>query len=780
METQRQNQAKTPSTSPVAPVQTGLFHSRPFHDSEQEAAEALPSSHQSPDLQTQIDTAARFGHNFSRVQVQSNTPTVIQPQSLVAQPEEQQDERETDGMSEPVKLMASPVLGKPIQREAGDDEPLQMRPQLGFLTPVIQREADEGEPIQMMPQGGWLQRLPQEADEEPIQMKPQLGLIRRQEAEDEEPIQMKPQFGLIQRQESEADEEPIQMQRIQLKVVVGQPGDKYEQEADSVAAQVMSMSVPPTNSMPIQRQGEEEEQEPLVQRSSLTDSITPLVQRLPEEQEEPLQAKSLLQRAGNGNALAGSNVESQLNSSKGGGSPLPDEVRSFMEPRFGANFSAVRVHTGGEAVQMNRELGAQAFTHGSNIYFGEGKSPENNELTAHELTHVVQQAKPQTAENIQRQDREETTTQQPHVPFIFGDLTTYDQLAAAARFGIAQVQDDLRDVPPDNPIHARASEWIGGLRGWLPYLQRQGTAPLTAAAADQAQLHLDEGIAIRTEIANFHRAVVQREMDRVAERARAAAREAERLQPHLRNSLRAAYRSGDSSVISDVANMIGTVTDIGMGFHELARQSAEVVASVQGINIPAVGRYVQAIDKLNRGLALFNLAFSLIQTEATTQFEEGMRQISVAAGAFSSLGTVVGLPAHMGLYANLYLVPLTNAIMAQISRLTVVFQQENDLWVEAFGEPLRYGAEPGGQPMWQFMVSVMRAASAAEVPPISTDVAEYLFEHRDALEAGAREEVPTEGWWFWRELETERARQWIFRKRDLVWAMFYGRRAVPR
>jgi hypothetical protein len=66
------------------------------------------------------------------------------------------------------------------------------------------------------------------------------------------------------------------MKRIQLKVVVGQPGDKYEQEADSMAAQVMSMSAPPANSAPIQRQGEEEEQEPLVQRSSLADSITPL------------------------------------------------------------------------------------------------------------------------------------------------------------------------------------------------------------------------------------------------------------------------------------------------------------------------------------------------------------------------------------------------------------------------------------------------------------------------------------------------------------------------
>jgi hypothetical protein len=40
---------------------------------------------------------------------------------------------------------------------------------------------------------------------------------------------------------------------------------------------------------------------------------------------------------------------------------------------------------------MNRELGAQAFTYGSDIYFGAGKSPGNNELTAHELTHVIQQ-----------------------------------------------------------------------------------------------------------------------------------------------------------------------------------------------------------------------------------------------------------------------------------------------------------------------------------------------------------------------------------------------------
>jgi Domain of unknown function (DUF4157) len=42
-------------------------------------------------------------------------------------------------------------------------------------------------------------------------------------------------------------------------------------------------------------------------------------------------------------------------------------------------------------VQMNKDLSAQAFTHGSDVYFGAGKSAGQNELTAHELTHVVQQ-----------------------------------------------------------------------------------------------------------------------------------------------------------------------------------------------------------------------------------------------------------------------------------------------------------------------------------------------------------------------------------------------------
>jgi Domain of unknown function (DUF4157) len=229
---------------------------------------------------------------------------------------------------------------------------------------------------------------------------------------------------------------------IQAKLTIGQPGDKYEQEADSVADRVMAMSAPAQ----VQREELPEEEE--LQMQPLAETISPLVQReeLPEAElqmqpednvvqreelpeEEELQMKSVdnsIQReelpeeeeelqmkessTPNSHLPSPISLESQLGNSKGGGSPLSDDVRSFMEPRFGADFSGVRVHTGSDAVQMNQGVNAQAFAHGSDIYFGAGKAPGKDALTAHELTHVVQQSggamrsqSTQNKESIQRQ-----------------------------------------------------------------------------------------------------------------------------------------------------------------------------------------------------------------------------------------------------------------------------------------------------------------------------------------------------------------------------------------
>ena len=154
----------------------------------------------------------------------------------------------------------------------------------------------------------------------------------------------------------------------------------------------------------------EEEEE--IQTKALGDSIQR--EAMPEEEEEEIQTK----RSPDAGFQAGSNLESRLSSSQGEGSPLSDEVRSFMEPRFGADFSQVKVHTGSESVQMNQDLNAQAFTHKQDVYFGAGKFPGKDALTAHELTHVVQQTGSipvkDTLTNVNRQ-------MQLSTPFLSGN-----------------------------------------------------------------------------------------------------------------------------------------------------------------------------------------------------------------------------------------------------------------------------------------------------------------------------------------------------------------------
>jgi len=78
------------------------------------------------------------------------------------------------------------------------------------------------------------------------------------------------------------------------------------------------------------------------------------------------------------------------------GQPLDAPTRAFMEPRFGHDFSRVRVHTDARAVESARALNALAYTVGRDVVFGKGQyAPQSNEgrrLLAHELTHVLQQS----------------------------------------------------------------------------------------------------------------------------------------------------------------------------------------------------------------------------------------------------------------------------------------------------------------------------------------------------------------------------------------------------
>jgi hypothetical protein len=84
-------------------------------------------------------------------------------------------------------------------------------------------------------------------------------------------------------------------------------------------------------------------------------------------------------------------VDSQINSARGGGKPIDTAMRAMVEPHFGQDFSNVGIHTGSQASKLTESVGAQAFAIGSDVFFAEPSMANDVGLLSHELTHVVQQ-----------------------------------------------------------------------------------------------------------------------------------------------------------------------------------------------------------------------------------------------------------------------------------------------------------------------------------------------------------------------------------------------------
>jgi hypothetical protein len=193
--------------------------------------------------------------------------------------------------------------------------------------------------------------------------------------------------------------------RVQAKLPINEPGDRYEQEADRTADLVVRM---PEVQHQYDPEDEEEEIDEMVQTVPISTQISSLIQRPVEpeaeekEKEGLIYAKRLLGRS----TKVTPELESRIQFLRGGGQPLPETMRAFFEPRFGYDFRGVRVNTDAQASEMAQAMNAHAFTVGQHIVFGTGKYAPGisagRRLLAHELTHVVQQGLHRTAIRIQR------------------------------------------------------------------------------------------------------------------------------------------------------------------------------------------------------------------------------------------------------------------------------------------------------------------------------------------------------------------------------------------
>jgi outer membrane protein OmpA-like peptidoglycan-associated protein len=166
----------------------------------------------------------------------------------------------------------------------------------------------------------------------------------------------------------------LQQSGVQPKLTISRASDPYEREADRIADRVMNAPAPRSYDGGI----------------SVSEKLAPKAQRkcgpCEEEEENKVQRK---EAGGNSPATVSAPIVGQSSQK------LDSETRAFMEPRFGRDFSDVRVHTDGRADASARSLNSLAFTLGRDVAFRAGQYAPQTEpgrrLLAHELAHVVQQ-----------------------------------------------------------------------------------------------------------------------------------------------------------------------------------------------------------------------------------------------------------------------------------------------------------------------------------------------------------------------------------------------------
>ena len=187
--------------------------------------------------------------------------------------------------------------------------------------------------------------------------------------------------------------------RLQTRLKINEPGDRYEQEADRIADTVMQTS------------------EPSVQRACECGGECPKCKGEEESGEGILQRTVQSGAAGIADTGISQSVHRVVRSS---GQPLSATAASFFEGRFGKDLSQVRVHTGDSAAAAAQAVNARAFTLGQNIVFNKGEyrpdTRSGRHLLAHELVHTVQQRGTPSTSGIQRTIAvtDATKTRSPH------------------------------------------------------------------------------------------------------------------------------------------------------------------------------------------------------------------------------------------------------------------------------------------------------------------------------------------------------------------------------
>jgi hypothetical protein len=175
---------------------------------------------------------------------------------------------------------------------------------------------------------------------------------------------------------------------------------------------------------------------------------------------------------------------------------------------------------------------------------------------------------------------------------------------------------------------------------------------------------------------------------------------------------------------------------------------------------------------------------------------EGLADLN---NAVALAGAANSLFVNPGYLVTAYVGPMLNAIVGMMGKLQARLIERNDEAAAFLGVPLYINAEPGGAPLWNYMVTAMRASSSADISPPSGAIFKYFDKFRERFDefgeskykgelasykSGDRDKFPTKAgaiptessYWVFTDVNAKKFPGWLFKNRQMVWTLLYGAR----
>ncbi|MGA8867883.1 MAG: hypothetical protein WB510_12985, partial [Candidatus Sulfotelmatobacter sp.] len=377
--------------------------------------------------------------------------------------------------------------------------------------------------------------------------------------------------------------------------------------------------------------------------------------------------------------------------------------------------------------------------------------------------------------------------------------TTYADLASVERLLTMLLEKDANQLSEADPARVTATDLITQARSAEPFLLSKGDAPLDQPAIDQANLWWQAFQAAGKGVSDTLKAAAVAAHDAQDKSWGDTSDALLTIPDSVADIQRAAFIKKDDDTLEKIQKVTGASlqaisaildarTMSNFMLTKLTSEPGLPGGAFEESIIEGAEPYLEAAHAALAAVELVESTIRFLNPEGATDIDKQMAQANAAleaAPAAAGLLAVTGYVPGMGLYA-VYISQMVSVVKA-VNQFVTDYVRENGHTMNTVYlssgelEKVDWSVEPGGKEGYDFMVLVMKAGSYTDIPKSMPDaVDEAIMGGRNALAAGTGVEVPTQSnWIFWKKLNPDKIRQWLFNGRRYIWNMFYGSVTPP-